>query len=84
MLMGQGSQLFEELCVQDDGEHPAPGLRGDRGAGGQNQSGPHRAVRDKRVQVLPLRLEPLWKRQSAVRVLIGGHRPGQLVGLGLS
>lgn len=67
VLLGDGGQLFQELGVQDDGEHSALGLWGNGRAGGQDgerrqsQSVPHKAVGKRRVQddVAALRLEAL-------------------------
>lgn len=67
MLLGDGSQLFQELSIQDYGEHLALGLRGYRWAGWQDtkrrqgQSVSQRAIRKRWVQddVTALTLEVL-------------------------
>lgn len=67
VLLSDGGQLFQELGEQDDGEHSALGLWGNRRARRQDterrqsQSVPHRAIRKRWVQddVAALRLQAL-------------------------
>lgn len=74
VLLGQGSQLLQELGVQDNGEDSALGLRGNSRTGGQDterrqrQSVLHRAIGKRWIQddVTALRLEALCGTHTSI------------------
>lgn len=74
VLLGQGSQLLQELGVQDNGEDSALGLRGNSRTGGQDterrqrQSVLHRAIGKRWIQddVTAPRLEALCGTHTSI------------------